>query len=382
MKKIYTALGLMSGTSMDGVDASVIKSDGDSQFTNIFDEYWKFDDKLRKKLIHMRGLITDKKDLFYYSSKLIELERELTIFHGEIVNSISSKIKENIDLIGFHGQTIFHDTKYKISKQLGDGYLLSQITKKTVIFDFRQKDIENGGQGAPLAPIFHKLVSKNISLKNKCNPPNILNIGGISNTTIIIKAEETSKNNIKAFDIGPGNCLIDEWVRKNSDKEFDENGSIGKSGKKNELIFNQAIENFNIISYDKSLDIKDFDISFARGLSLEDGCATITNFTAFLIAAGLNSINKNNELYSKKYLICGGGRKNRYLIDTIKIYLNNFEKTTLELIDLYNYNGDFIESQAFGYIAVRSYLGLPITFPSTTRCNKTSSGGKKVNNFN
>ncbi len=149
MKKNYTSLGLMSGTSMDGVDASIIRSDGFDQFTNILDEYCEFNDNLRNRLIEVRDLISNKIDLINFSKELKDLERDLTIFHGEVVTKISSKYNGNIDLIGFHGQTIFHDSEQKISKQLGDGKLLSQLTKKIVVYDFRQKDLENGGQGAP-----------------------------------------------------------------------------------------------------------------------------------------------------------------------------------------------------------------------------------------
>ena len=375
MGKIYTALGLMSGTSMDGVDASIIQSDGVDQFSNILDEYCEFDEKLHKKLVDLRKSISTKADLKHFSVDLKNLEREITIFHSEIVNKISLKYRDYIDFVGFHGQTIFHDPENKITKQLGDGKLLSQLTKKNVVYNFRQKDLENGGQGAPLTPIFHNILSKNIYNKFKKEIPNILNIGGISNITTI------SNNNIVAFDIGPGNCLIDEWIRKKTNKRFDKNGSIGKSGKVNQLILNQAIENFNIVSYNKSLDVKNFDVSFARGLSLEDGCATITNFTAFLISEGIKFSRKNNENISNKYLICGGGRKNNFLINCINDYLKNFSNIILESVDLYNYQGDYIESQAFGYLAIRSYLSLPITFPKTTGCKAPTTGGFIVKNF-
>ena len=381
MEKIFTALGLMSGTSMDGVDTSIIKSDGLGQFNNVSDKYWEFDLELRKKLVDLRNEIKTKDNLIEFSNELKILERELTIFHGEIVNEISSNSNENIDLIGFHGQTIFHDPKDKISKQLGDGMLLSQLTKKEVVYDFRNNDIQNGGQGAPLTPIFHNLLANNIFNDFKNSFSNIINIGGISNITKTVMNKDISKKKIEAFDIGPGNCLIDEWIRKNSNKKFDDGGFIGKSGTNNQLLFNQAIDNFNFISYENSLDIKDFDISFARGLSLEDGCATITNFTAYLIVEGIKSLHKKEDYFSNKYLICGGGRKNNFLIETINKYLNKYENITLENIDNFNQNGDFIESQAFVYLAIRSCLGLPITFPDTTRCNKPLTGGSLVKNF-
>ena len=369
--KLYTAIGLMSGTSMDGVDASLIRSDGFNQFTNILDEYFEYNESLHQELIELRNLIININDLEQHSSRLKELEREITVFHSKIVNEISNKYEDQIDFVGFHGQTIFHSPELKISKQLGDGRLMSQLVKKKVIYDFRQEDMLNKGQGAPLTPIFHNLLSKKINEKHQISfPICFLNIGGISNITKIIKNDENLEENLEAFDAGPGNCMIDEWVRKNSKNNFDENGSVAKSGKINQLILNQVIDNFKIDNFDKSLDVKDFDISFARGLSLEDGCATITNFTAYLIAKGIEYANGN---YDKpiKYLVCGGGRKNNFLIQSVKDYLKSKQNISLNSIEEYNLNGDYIESQAFGYLAIRSYLNLPISYPKTTGCRNS-----------
>tara|TARA_B100001093_G_scaffold346917_1_gene331498 strand:+ start:490 stop:1638 length:1149 start_codon:yes stop_codon:yes gene_type:complete len=379
--KLYTAIGLMSGTSMDGVDASLIRSNGIDEFTNILDKYYEYDDSLHQELIDLRNLILVDEDLRKYSNRLSELEREITIFHSKVVNEISLKYNDEIDFIGFHGQTIFHNPEKKITKQLGEGNLLSQIVNKRVIYDFRQKDLKNNGQGAPLTPIFHHLLSQNISKKYKIEfPVCFINIGGISNITKISKKNEILEENLEAFDLGPGNCLIDEWIRKNSNKNFDLGGSIAKSGKINQLILNQIIDNFKIESYEKSLDIKDFDISFARGLSLEDGCATITNFTAYLIAKGIEHSNLNGTK-PIKYLVCGGGRKNSFLIQNIKDYLSNNKNISLDTIDKYSYDGDYVESQAFGYLAIRSFLNLPISFPKTTGCKTPTVGGKLVKNF-
>ena len=379
--KLYTAIGLMSGTSMDGVDAYLIRSNGIDEFTNILDKYYEYDDRLHQELIDLRNLILVDEDLRKYSNRLSELEREITIFHSKVVNEISLKYNDEIDFIGFHGQTIFHNPEKKITKQLGEGNLLSQLVNKRVIYDFRQKDLKNNGQGAPLTPIFHHLLSQNINKKYKIEfPVCFINIGGISNITKISKKNEVLEENLEAFDSGPGNCLIDEWIKKNSNKNFDLGGSIAKSGKINQLILNQIIDNFKIESYEKSLDIKDFDISFARGLSLEDGCATITNFTAYLIAKGIEHSNLNGTK-PIKYLICGGGRKNSFLIQNIKDYLSNNKNISLDIIDKYSYDGDYVESQAFGYLAIRSFLNLPISFPKTTGCKTPTVGGKLVKNF-
>ncbi|MDA9172312.1 anhydro-N-acetylmuramic acid kinase [Candidatus Pelagibacter sp.] len=379
--KLYTAIGLMSGTSMDGVDVSLIRSDGFNQFTNILDEYFEYNESLHQELIELRNLIINVNDLEQHSSRLKELEREITVFHSKIVNEISNKYENQIDFIGFHGQTIFHNPELKISKQLGDGRLMSQLVKKKVIYDFRQEDMLNKGQGAPLTPIFHNLLSKKINEKHQISfPICFLNIGGISNITKIIKNDENLEENLEAFDAGPGNCMIDEWVRKNSKNNFDENGSIAKSGKINQLILNQIIDNFKIDNFDKSLDVKDFDISFARGLSLEDGCATITNFTAYLIAKGIEYANGRNDK-SIKYLVCGGGRKNNFLIQSVKDFLKSKKNISLNSIGEYNLDGDYIESQAFGYLAIRSYLNLPISYPKTTGCKIPTVGGTLVKNF-
>ena len=378
-QKLYTSIGLMSGTSMDGVDISIIQSDGQYQFYNILDKYFEYDVELQAELIRLRNLVLGENDLFKYSKELGNLERKITVFHAEKINQILLKYKHEIDLIGFHGQTIFHEPQKKITKQLGDGKLLSQLLKKKVIYDFRQKDIENEGQGAPLTPIFHYLISNIVNEKfNTGFPIGFINIGGITNLTKIISISGNFEDNITAYDIGPGNCLIDDWVRKNSNKKFDENGNISKAGKIDQLITNQIIENFNIDTYSKSLDIKDFDNSFARGLTFENGCSTITNFTGYLIAKGIENIGADNKI---KYLISGGGRKNIALIDCIKENLNNKNNFILDNIDNYGFNGDYVESQAFGYLAIRSFLDLPISFPNTTGCAKPTVGGKLVKNF-
>ncbi len=375
-RKLYTSIGLMSGTSMDGVDISIIQSDGQYQFYNILDVYFEYDVELKAELIRLRNLVLGENDLYKHSKELGNLERKITVFHAEKVNQILIKYKHEIDLIGFHGQTIFHEPQKKITKQLGDGKLLSQLLKKNVVYDFRKKDIENDGQGAPLTPIFHYLISNIVNEKFKTGfPIGFINIGGITNLTKIISISNNFEDNITAYDIGPGNCLIDDWVRKNSNKKFDENGNISKAGKIDQLITNQIIDNFNIDSYTKSLDVKDFDNSFARGLSLENGCSTITNFTGYLIARGIENTAANNKI---KYLICGGGRKNNALINSIKDNLKNKNDYILDNIDKYGFNGDYIESQAFGYLAIRSFLNLPISFPGTTGCKEPTVGGKLV----
>ena len=249
---------------------------------------------------------------------------------------------------------------------LFEGSDVSKLTKKPVIYDFRQNDLKNGGQGAPLTPIYHKLLAKSFKEEGKIKLPIIiLNIGGIANITSINENYEISSK-----DIGPGNCLIDKWIRINSDQNFDMNGDIARSGKIDKFILEQTIDNFyyNQFNKKKSLDINDFDISFAKGLSLEDGAATITELTADILS---------KKLVEKDIYVCGGGRKNQFLINSIKNKINN----KIFQIDNLGIDGGFIESQAFGYLAIRSYLKLPISFPETTGCKEPCSGGVFIKNF-
>lgn len=379
-KKIFTVLGLMSGTSMDGADVSLIKTDGYDYFEQISNEFYEFNNELYKDLISLRKKINELKDLDENIVSIGEIEKKFTIFNAKIINEFVKKNGPKPELIGFHGQTVYHNIKEKISKQLGDGNLLSQLTNCTVVNNFRKQDIDNSGQGAPLTPIFHYLISKQINKKKKLTYPlNIINIGGITNVSTILGNEEIQKE-IFAYDVAPGNCLIDEWVRKNSNKKFDENGFLASSGKVNELILNQSIDNFQISSIKDSMDINDFDISFAKGLNLEDGCSTLNEFTAYLISEGLKKINQINNIEVKNFIICGGGRKNKKLVENIYKYFGD-KKLVIKDIDVYQFDGDFIESQAFGYLAVKRILNLPITFPTTTRCKNPSLGGQIIKNY-
>ena len=383
MGKIYTALGLMSGTSMDGVDASIIRSDGNSEYSIKLDKYFEYQEELRKKLINVRSKIFSLEHLKTYSVEINDLEREITLFHANAVNEILESSKIEVDFLGFHGHTIFHDSKKKISKQLGNGKLLSQLTKKIVIFNFRENDLKNGGQGAPLVPIFHNAIANKYLKKelNKHLSVNILNIGGISNITQTVKWEDFFKSNsiniLKACDIGPGNCLIDEWVRKNSKNKYDNEGELAKIGKTDDLILNQALENFDVVTpYKDSLDVRDFDISFTKGLSLENGASTLTDFTATQISKALIYFGGSSK--SSIWLVSGGGRKNKYLIKSI---IENIKGMVLLPIEKYGVDGDFVESQAFAYLAIRSFLKLPISFPTTTGCKQPTVGGVIVKNF-
>ena len=375
MEKIYSSLGLMSGTSMDGIDASIIRSNGEDSYEAVFDQYFEYDEDIYRELIDIRRKINSSKNLKENLIAVNNLERKITLFHAKICKKIIEECNLDLDLVGFHGQTIFHSANEKISRQLGDGNLLSNLLKKRVVYNFRENDMINNGQGAPLAPIFHQLLVKQNEIKL---PVCILNIGGIANLTIVSSEDP---NDLKSYDIGPGNCLLDEWVRKNSKERYDKNGVLAKSGKTSEIILNQAIDTFDFIKKNNNLsfDIKDFDLNFVRGLSLSDGLSTLIDFTASIIYESIineNNLFKNNDL---KILICGGGRKNLSLVEAIK---NKIPRSiNLNLIDDYKIDGDFVESQAFAYIAIRSYLKKPISFPKTTNVDRPCVGGVLIANY-
>ena len=205
-----------------------------------------------------------------------------------------------------------------------------------------------------------------------------MNIGGIANITVIDNHDE---KDLYSKDLGPGNCLIDEWIRKNTNNKFDKNGEIAKRGIINKLILNQALDNYdNRINQNiSSFDTKDFDLGFVRGLSVDDGAATLTDFTGRVIGEGISNFLPEVKNKIWKVLVCGGGRKNLTLIENIK--KNTFKNLIIQPIDEYDIDGDYVESQAFAFIAIRSFLNLPISFPETTGCKLPCTGGVQAKNF-
>ena len=365
----------MSGTSGDGVDASVINSDGERYYKVLINKYFQYSDEISQNIFRLKKNINTIDDVKKFSAEINDLERKITLFHSNVVSNFTKNEDFEIDLIGFHGQTILHKPKNKYSKQLGDGTLLSQLSKKKVIYNFRQNDLLKGGEGAPLSPIFHQIIVKE---KKIDLPVCILNIGGISNLTLIKDLEE---KNLISKDIGPGNCLIDEWIRRNKKGNYDINGKFASSGKSNKLILDQALDDFENIPAKniKTFDVNDFEINFLRGLDLEDGASTITDFTSNIVANNLLATISKYDQKISKVILCGGGRKNKTLIERIKRDSHN--KLIFETTDEYGVDGDFVESQAFAYLAIRSFLNLPITFPNTTGCKLPLTGGILAKNF-
>ena len=355
MNKIYNSIGTMSGTSFDGIDVSLISTNGQDIFEVENNLYEKFNKQLKSNLKKIKENIKSYKDIneIKTTKLFIEVENQITDLHIKLIKTLILKFEEKVNLVGFHGITLFHDPKNKFSFQMGNIKKMCESIKLPIVYNFRQNDLNHGGQGAPLAPIFHKLILQKLK-SNNLTFDGIINIGGISNITYI------NKDKIFATDIGPGNCLMDEWCKKYYNTDYDHSGTKSSGIKPDFIIANNFIDRFN---FDKnvSYDFNDFSISEFRNLKEDIGLSTLTYITANLILTFLNEKKIN------KIIVSGGGRKNKTL-------MNYLEGRAIDIDDL-NYEGDFIESQAFGDLAVRSLNQLPITFPETTGVKRELSGG-------
>ncbi len=347
----YIALGCMTGTSLDGIDCSLIKSDGltdVSEISNIFTPYSK---KLQKEL----SKIIDNN--YLDNLKVFEL---LNNEYQSAINALISKCKTKIDVIGIHGQTVFHDPLLKISMQLYDKNL-TYNSSAPVIYNFRKNDLLNGGSGAPILPIYHQIIANKLKLE----PTIFINIGGVTNLTLI----ET--NQIKAGDISFGNALINDFLISKTNKEYDLNGNISKSGKKIETLYNKILnDKYFKKELPKSLDRNYFHHylnNINDKLLVEDILYTLLS----IIPETINRIINSNKKY--KIILMGGGRKNLTLINLFK---RAFED--VNIIDDYNFNGDFIESQGMGILAIRYLKKINSTYKSTTGILKNIYLGEKV----
>ena len=350
------AIGLMSGTSLDGIDAALIKSDGIniSEFGNAITINYSDDFRNRLRAIFGQTIKTDE---------ISELEQQLTIYHVAAVKEllkISYMQASDIDVIGFHGQTIFHDPSMDKTWQLGDGALLAKKTNIDVIYDFRSNDVKHGGEGAPLAPIYHLALAEKLQ-----KPLAFINIGGVANITVI-----DENNGLIAFDTGTGNGLIDDFIFKHTGKKFDEDGKIAAAGKVDYNFVAKFLshEYFNKTP-PKSLDRDQFVIDLPVDISLEDGAATLCAISVAAIKLAVEDIkDKPNEI-----LICGGGRHNKYMMDMLSKSLD----IRVYAVEHKGFNGDAIEAQAFAYMALRHQKNLPISFPKTTGVAMPLQGGIK-----
>ncbi len=371
MSKVFTAIGLMSGTSMDGIDLAIIKTDGeqliDRDRHDLFHREFSSSDRhvLKKALIEAVG-VTGKTQR---PGWLVNAEQIITERHVDFVRSVISVFSQNpqkgfdpaqIGVIGFHGQTVVHRPETGLSVQLGDGQTMADALKIPVITDFRQADIEQGGQGAPLVPVYHQALVRKAGLDL---PVAVLNVGGVANVTYVGEEGE-----LIAFDTGPGNALIDDWVQQHGAGDMDIDGEIAAQGRVKESVLARLLADpFFSKDPPKSLDRNHFSLQPLTGMSLAWGAMTLTSFTA-LAASRADFFFPSPP---GKWIICGGGARNPVLMKEFEKRLGGEVLSAGEL----GWSSDFMEAEAFAYLAVRSLNGLPLTFPGTTGVGGPQTGG-------
>ncbi len=420
------SIGLMSGTSMDGIDCALLETDGSSRLIkelgntaisyepqfkillkateyairkclgNLNDAKKLFPQIIEEYLINVlqinqKNIATKMIDLQSYLQNIthensnISLEKTIqhsTLLHAKAVQNLLQQTgykAQQIDVVGYHGQTFFHQPAKKISIILGDGQYLSDLLGITVVNDFRSNDIEAGGQGAPLAPIYHQA----LAIRDKKIPAIVVNCGGIANVTIIQNQNELD---LIGFDTGPGNALIDSVVRQRTQgkQHMDKDGQYAKSGTINlgvlAALYEKALikdgENYFNLLPPKSLDYGDIQlIPELNSLSLEDACATLAAFTADSI---IQSVQKLNKAIPNHWILAGGGWKNPAIREQLEARLINLfgNKMTVVSADKIGWNSQAMEAQLFAFLAVRSLLKKPLSVPGTTRVPKPMFGGK------
>ncbi|PZP85402.1 MAG: anhydro-N-acetylmuramic acid kinase [Azospirillum brasilense] len=383
----------MSGTSADGVDAALIETDGRAQVRPLNHASIAYSDALRQQILGaMRG-----------EGDMDTIARALTEIHAQAVEAVitaSGLAREQVALVGFHGQTIKHVPQEGYTVQIGHAQWLADAVGIPVVFDFRSNDMRHGGQGAPLVPLYHAALAATLP-----KPLMVVNIGGVANITWIGENQINNEGGLtppsregaltpaasgsafglrdvsldcplQAFDCGPGNALIDDWVGQHTGARCDMNGQIAKRGITEESRVKQFLrDGFFVQNRARSLDRNQFSLSLVEGLSLEDGAATLTAMTAAAIAWSTRAVPE----VPKQLLITGGGRHNPVLMRMIEARTCSDVKARdciVQPVEAVGWNGDMLEAEAFAYLAARSVQGLPLSLPSTTGVREPVSGGE------
>lgn len=358
MSKLTTAIGLMSGTSLDGIDVALIRTDGEDVVERGPSQTYAYSEEQRNIL---RAALLDAKSLKRREERpfgLARTEAALTDWHVQVVKNFMKTYSATIDVIGFHGQTVIHRPEIKLTVQLGDGKALAEKLRVPVVYDVRAADVAAGGQGAPLVSVYHRALAATMPER----PIAFVNIGGVANITWI-----GADGEMIAFDTGPGNALLNDWATKHLGVPQDTNGALALKGKVNDDMLDAALAlpYFNQ-SPPKSLDRNAFEGLSLDGLSPEDGAATLVAFTKFAIMLAKDWFPSS----PKRYIVCGGGRHNPAIMSSLSGGKHLFQ--TAEEVGL---NGDSIEAEAWAYLAVRSQKKLPLTFPMTTGVSQPMTGG-------
>ncbi len=357
----------MSGTSLDGIDAAIIESDGQTIHSLGPSHYEAYDDNLRARLRDLldKAAATGRESVGHADTN--SLERDYTLAQAKAVDRLlaaNGLTTSDIDLVGFHGQTILHRPQDRWTWQMGDGAMLADYLGLPVINDFRGADVRAGGEGAPFAPLYHRALLNSDAYGTPQRPVAVLNIGGVGNVTWFGEGDE-----ILAFDTGPGNALMDDWIRRHTGDAFDKDGALAATGAVHQDRIDGALDNpyFDRLP-PKSLDRLDFSGRFAEGLNLADGLATLGRFTVDSIAASRGHMTT----MPKAWYVCGGGRKNSFLIRELERVL----EVPVEPVERLGWRGDSLEAEAFGFLAIRSLKGLPLSVPKTTGVPQPMTGGQ------
>ena len=352
----------MSGTSLDGIDVALLRTDGEDIVDRGPAATYPYRPD-QQALLH--DALQEAKLLATRDARpgiLAEAERALTEWHAEAVERFldaNGLTPPEIDVIGFHGQTVIHRPERRLTVQLGLGPTLARRTGIPVVYDMRAADVAAGGQGAPLVPVYHRALAAGVTER----PVAFVNIGGVANMTWIGR-----DGDLVAFDTGPGNALLNDWCERHTDVPYDKDGMLARRGNSNADVLGQLLKNnFFATSAPKSLDRNTFQTSIVYALSPADGAATLTRFTAASIALSEKLVPEPPRLY----IICGGGRLNPTLIQNLRDLL----QASVIVAEDAGMNGDSMEAEAWAYLAVRCLKGLPITFPGTTGVAQPLSGG-------
>lgn len=363
---LMRAIGLMSGTSLDGIDLAVIETDGDAV---VHTGAWASLDYTQSQKVTLRQALRDAvnlKDRNARAGNLELAEKLVTAAHVKIVQEflVSRHMSTgDVDVIGFHGQTVLHRPEISLTVQLGDGQLLAQMLNIPVVFDLRAADVAAGGQGAPLVPVFHQSL---VHAANISGPVAVLNLGGVGNLTYI------DNQNMIAFDCGPANALIDDEMLLRFGQEYDEGGAVAAVGRVDAHALHTLMAHpYFIQCLPKSLDRQAFSRAPIAHLSGEDAVATLTAFTASAVAAAERLLPQAPLVW----ILCGGGALNTTLRTMVQARVGGAVTTA----EHYGWSARLMEAQAWAYLAVRSLRGLPITFPQTTGVKFPLTGGVFAN---
>lgn len=363
------AIGLMSGTSMDGIDLAMVRTDGENLVERGPAFFVPYEADFRRRI--EAGLETAKR-IQHRDERpgdLAALERDITLRHAEAVASFVRDAAGwgRPDVVGFHGQTVLHRPHLGLTVQLGDGALLASRTGLPTVWDMRANDMAHGGQGAPLVPAYHAALAHSLpQLRGREFPIVFVNIGGISNITFA-----PQKGDPVAFDSGPGNALIDQWVAREAGIPFDAGGTVASEGVVVAEVVGRYLQKpFFSQSGPKSLDRNDFTLVEAQGLALADGARTLAAVSAAAILKAADHLPRAPKLW----ILCGGGRKNPHIVSDMRQGARR-AGAEVALAEDVGMDGDATEAEAWAYLAVRALKGRSLTFPTTTGCRQPVSGG-------